>query len=424
MKKCSVCKKNIAMLFASTYENGKPEMKGLCLNCAKKMNIPGIDDLIKQTGMSEEELSAITDQMNDSMSMFDEDSEMDFLSNFKDADKEDEIQIEENEEAEAHQDEVDDKEPSKKKKKKKKYLDTFGTNLTDKASKNQIDKVIGRDKEIQRVIQILNRRAKNNPVLVGEPGVGKTAIAEGLAVRIAEKQVPSKLLNAEVYLLDMTAVVAGTQFRGQFEGRMKSIITEAQSYGNIILVIDELHNIMGAGEVHGGTMNAANILKPALARGDVQIIGATTLSEYRKHIEKDSALERRFQPVMVDEPSEEESIEILKGIKGYYEDYHQVSISDEVIEAAVKMSNRYITDRFLPDKAIDVIDEAGSRAYLVNEVLTSIEDYKTQLMQSTYLKDQASEKGDFEGAAYYRLKKFVLLKKLNCLKRVQRHLLL
>ena len=417
MKKCSVCKKNIAMLFASTYENGKPEMKGLCLNCAKKMNIPGIDDLIKQTGMSEEELSVITDQMNDSMSMFDEDSEMDFLSNFKDADKEDEIQIEENEEAEAHQDEVDDKEPSKKKKKKKKYLDTFGTNLTDKASKNQIDKVIGRDKEIQRVIQILNRRAKNNPVLVGEPGVGKTAIAEGLAVRIAEKQVPSKLLNAEVYLLDMTAVVAGTQFRGQFEGRMKSIITEAQSYGNIILVIDELHNIMGAGEVHGGTMNAANILKPALARGDVQIIGATTLSEYRKHIEKDSALERRFQPVMVDEPSEEESIEILKGIKGYYEDYHQVSISDEVIEAAVKMSNRYITDRFLPDKAIDVIDEAGSRANLVNEVLTSIEDYKTQLMQSTYLKDQASEKGDFEGAAYYKAEEIRLTQKIELLEK-------
>ena len=417
MKKCSVCKKNIAMLFASTYENGKPEMKGLCLNCAKKMNIPGIDDLIKQTGMSEEELSAITDQMNDSMSMFDEDSEMDFLSNFKDADKEDEIQIEENEEAEAHQGEVDDKEPSKKKKKKKKYLDTFGTNLTDKASKNQIDKVIGRDKEIQRVIQILNRRAKNNPVLVGEPGVGKTAIAEGLAVRIAEKQVPSKLLNAEVYLLDMTAVVAGTQFRGQFEGRMKSIITEAQSYGNIILVIDELHNIMGAGEVHGGTMNAANILKPALARGDVQIIGATTLSEYRKHIEKDSALERRFQPVMVDEPSEEESIEILKGIKGYYEDYHQVSISDEVIEAAVKMSNRYITDRFLPDKAIDVIDEAGSRANLVNEVLTSIEDYKTQLMQSTYLKDQASEKGDFEGAAYYKAEEIRLTQKIELLEK-------
>jgi len=417
MKKCSVCKKNIAMLFASTYENGKPEMKGLCLNCAKKMNIPGIDDLIKQTGMSEEELSAITDQMNDSMSMFDEDSEMDFLSNFKDADKEDEIQIEENEEAEAHQDEVDDKEPSKKKKKKKKYLDTFGTNLTDKASKNQIDKVIGRDKEIQRVIQILNRRAKNNPVLVGEPGVGKTAIAEGLAVRIAEKQVQSKLLNAEVYLLDMTAVVAGTQFRGQFEGRMKSIITEAQSYGNIILVIDELHNIMGAGEVHGGTMNAANILKPALARGDVQIIGATTLSEYRKHIEKDSALERRFQPVMVDEPSEEESIEILKGIKGYYEDYHQVSISDEVIEAAVKMSNRYITDRFLPDKAIDVIDEAGSRANLVNEVLTSIEDYKTQLMQSTYLKDQASEKGDFEGAAYYKAEEIRLTQKIELLEK-------
>ena len=289
--------------------------------------------------------------------------------------------------------------------------------LLTKLQKNQIGKVIERDKEIQRVIQILNRRAKNNPVLVGEPGVGKTAIAEGLAVRIAEKQVPSKLLNAEVYLLDMTAVVAGTQFRGQFEGRMKSIITEAQSYGNIILVIDELHNIMGAGEVHGGTMNAANILKPALARGDVQIIGATTLSEYRKHIEKDSALERRFQPVMVDEPSEEESIEILKGIKGYYEDYHQVSISDEVIEAAVKMSNRYITDRFLPDKAIDVIDEAGSRANLVNEVLTSIEDYKTQLMQSTYLKDQASEKGDFEGAAYYKAEEIRLTQKIELLEK-------
>lgn len=416
MKKCSVCKKNIAMLFASTYENGKPEMKGLCLGCAKKMNIPGIDDLIKQTGMSEEELSAITEQMNDGVDSFDEGSGTDFLSSFKAPEDQDDINLEEDDTDQSEADDnIDPKQTSKKNRKKKKFLDTFGTNLTDKASKNLIDKVIGREQEIQRVIQILNRRAKNNPVLVGEPGVGKTAIAEGLAVRIAAKQVPSKLLNAEVYLLDMTAVVAGTQFRGQFEGRMKSILTEAQSFGNIILVIDELHNIMGAGEVHGGTMNAANILKPALARGDVQIIGATTLSEYRKHIEKDAALERRFQPVIVDEPTEEESVEILKGIKSYYEDYHEVSIADDVIEAAVKMSNRYITDRFLPDKAIDVLDEAGSRANLVNEVLISIEDYKAQLKQNVFLKDEASEKGDFEGAAYYKAEELRLTKKIESL---------
>ncbi len=224
------------------------------------------------------------------------------------------------------------------------------------------NRIIGRNREIDRVIQILNRRNKNNPILIGEPGVGKTAIAEGLAVRIVSKEVPEKLLDAHVYLLDMTSIVAGTQFRGQFEGRMKAIIKEATTAGNVIMVIDEVHNIMGAGEVHGGVMNAANILKPALAKGDIQIIGATTLEEYRKHIEKDAALERRFQPVVVNEPTIVESIEILKGIRNYYEDYHRVTISDEVVEAAVKMSERYITDRFLPDKAIDIIDEAGSRA--------------------------------------------------------------
>lgn len=413
MKKCSSCNKNIAMLFASTYENGKPEMKGLCLECAKKMNIPGIDQLIEQTGMSPDEIQAVTEQMNaaqDGMDEFDDD-EMEFLSNFQDSESSDMFQ---KEKSEKHTNE-EYEEDEKPKKKKKKFLDTYGTNLTEKAKENLMDRVIGREKEIQRVIQILNRRSKNNPVLIGEPGVGKTAIAEGLAVRIAEKQVPSKLLKAEVYLLDMTAIVAGTQFRGQFEGRMKSIITEAQKFGNIILVIDEVHNIMGAGEVHGGTMNAANILKPSLARGEVQIIGATTLEDYRKHIEKDSALERRFQPVIVDEPSEEDSIEILKGIKGYYEDFHKVSISDEVIEAVVKMSKRYITDRFLPDKAIDVIDEAGSRANLLNEVLVDIEDFKMELSRINKLREKAIQINNYEDAAYYKAEEIRLEDKISAL---------
>ena len=248
--------------------------------------------------------------------------------------------------------------------------------------------MVGRNREIDRVVQILNRRTKNNPVLLGEPGVGKTAIAEGLALRIAEKQVPAKLFNAEIYLLDFTAIVAGTQFRGQFETRLKGIIEEAKSLDNIILVIDELHNIVGAGEAEGA-MNAANILKPALARGEVQVIGATTLAEYRKYIEKDSALERRFQPVLVEEPSIEESIEILKGIKDYYESYHRVLITDEVIKAAVILSERYITDRFLPDKAIDVIDEAGSRANLKNTGLVELAALKEDLKKIQEEKENA-----------------------------------
>ena len=243
------------------------------------------------------------------------------------------------------------------------------------------------------MVQILNRRTKNNPILIGEAGVGKTAIAEGLAVRIAEKQVPEKLFNAEVYLLDLTAVVAGTQFRGQFESRMKSIIEEAKESGNIILVIDEVHNIMGAGEVQGGSMNAANILKPALAKGEIQVIGVTTLEEYRKYIEKDAALERRFQPVLVEEPSIEETIEILKGIRGYYEEYHKVKISDEVIEEVVNLSERYITDRFLPDKAIDVIDEAGSRANLKNKGLVELAGLKEELEKIQNGKNEAEDTG-------------------------------
>ena len=254
------------------------------------------------------------------------------------------------------------------------------------------------------MVQILNRRTKNNPILIGEAGVGKTAIAEGLAVRIAEKQVPEKLFNAEVYLLDLTAVVAGTQFRGQFEGRMKSIIEEAKESGNIILVIDEVHNIMGAGEVQGGSMNAANILKPALAKGDIQVIGVTTLEEYRKYIEKDAALERRFQPVLVEEPSIAETIEILKGIRGYYEEYHKVKISDEIIEEVVNLSERYITDRFLPDKAIDVIDEAGSRANLKNKGLVELVGLKEQSEKVQNAKNEAEDTGNFEKAAEYRMK--------------------
>lgn len=393
MKKCSHCKKNMAVLFASTFENGKPEMKGLCLDCAKELNIPGIEDLIRQTGMSAEDIKHLSEQMNSfDIGISGEEPEDLF---FSDLDEE-----KEGEKTAPDQDPDGEQEPGKKK--KKKHLDSFGINLTDKAKAGEVDRIIGREKEIERVIQILNRRGKNNPVLIGEPGVGKTAIAEGLAVKIAKKEVPHKMLQTEIYLLDMTAIVAGTQFRGQFEGRMKAIITEAQELGNIILVIDEVHNIMGAGEVHGGTMNAANILKPALARGEVQVIGATTLAEYRKHIEKDSALERRFQPVIVDEPSEEDSIRILQGIRDYYEDFHKVSISDEVIDSAVRMSKRYIPDRYLPDKAIDVIDEAGSRANLVNKTLLDIEVLKEELKDIAKKEEEASLQGDFEKAALYK----------------------
>jgi ATP-dependent Clp protease ATP-binding subunit ClpA len=285
--------------------------------------------------------------------------------------------------------------------------------LTEQARFGELDRIIGREREIDRVIQILNRRSKNNPVLIGEPGVGKTAIAEGLAVRIAEKQVPVKLFNTEIYLLDLTAVVAGTQFRGQFEARMKAIIDEAKKAGNIVIVIDELHNIVGAGEAEGGAMNAANILKPALAKGEVQIIGATTLDEYRKHIEKDSALERRFQPVMVDEPSIEESIEIIKGIRDYYEQYHNVKISDDIIRQAVIMSERYITDRFLPDKAIDVIDEAGSRANLKNKGLVELEALKAELNRIREEKEEAAEKDDYERAAELKVQEIRIEAKIK-----------
>lgn len=426
MKLCEVCKKNIAMILTSKIENGKTETIALCIECAKKRGIPVMDKLMQQAGISSEDIENLNDQMGNMFKdmnledmnledLNDEDMNIEngdgkkligniFNGLFSSEDENNDF-IEEKVDAPSKSKEAsEDKSKKNWFKKKRKNLDTYGINLTTKANQKSVDKVIGRNKEIDRVVQILNRRSKNNPILIGEAGVGKTAIAEGLAVRIAEKQVPEKLFNAEVYLLDLTAVVAGTQFRGQFEGRMKSIIEEAKESGNIILVIDEVHNIMGAGEVQGGAMNAANILKPALAKGEIQVIGVTTLEEYRKYIEKDAALERRFQPVLVEEPSIVETIEILKGIRGYYEEYHKVKISDEVIEEVVNLSERYITDRFLPDKAIDVIDEAGSRANLKNKGLVELAGLKEVLEKIQSAKKEAEDTGNFEKAAEYRMK--------------------
>lgn len=420
--KCSVCNKNTAVVFVTKIINNKQERIGLCLPCAQKQGIAPLEQIMEQSGMTSDDYENISEQMqsifgnmdmdklaetmNDGMDEEGKNSLSNLfntafagLNNSVDSDNSDSVNEAESFEQSSTSKSNTRTKTRKAKKKKRKYLDTYGINLTEKAKVNEVDRIIGRHREIDRAIQILNRRSKNNPVLIGEPGVGKTAIAEGLAVRIVEKQVPAKLLTTEIYLLDLTAVVAGTQFRGQFESRMKALIKEATEEGNIILVIDEVHSIVGAGEAEGGSMNAANILKPALARGEVQIIGATTLEEYRKHIEKDSALERRFQPIIVDEPSVLESIEILKGIKDYYETYHKVQITDEVIEYAVTMSERYINDRFLPDKAIDVIDEAGSRANLKNKGLVELEALKDELKKIIDEKEEAAANDDYEKAA-------------------------
>ena len=406
---CTRCKKNMAVVFITKIEqDGKQVNEGYCLSCAKELKINGIDTMIEKLGITPEEFDTMNNEtlemmkgMMDGGEDFDptqmlgmmpgdfmngedfDDSEdggatkkspLSFLSNMFGGN---------NTASKPTEGQANDKNAKKdgkkdKQKNKRKFLDMYGTNLTAKARNGEIDRVIGRDIEMNRVAQILNRRTKNNPVLIGEPGVGKTAIAEGLALRIVEGDVPAKLLGYEIYLLDMAAMVAGTQFRGQFESRLKSLITEVKALGNIILVIDEVHVLTKAGDAEGA-MNAGNILKPALSRGEIQIIGATTLEEYRKHIEKDSALERRFQSVIVEEPSVEETIEILKGIKSYYEDYHKVKITNEIIRTAAVLSKRYITDRFLPDKAIDVIDEAASKANLDNTALTELAKLKTQL---------------------------------------------
>ena len=443
MKKCSECKKNVAMMRTAKIENGKTKYVDLCLECAQKMGYPVMDEIMNQINLSPEEMDNLSKQMNRLFDKASEDEDnplmhlMGFgqeeydeddvdLSEYEDELSDEDVydeDIDEEDEEDTHEGHSHGRHNDSKKSRKLKLktLSKYGSNLIEKAQNGEIDRIVGRNREIDRVVQILNRRSKNNPLLLGEPGVGKTAIAEGLAVRIVEKQVPEKLLDTEIYLLDMTAIVAGTQFRGQFEGRMKAIITEASKHGNIILVIDEVHNIMGAGEVHGGVMNAANILKPALARGEVQIIGATTLDEYRKHIEKDAALERRFQPVIVDEPSIEDSIEILMGIKDYYETFHKVEISEDVIEAAVRMSERYITDRFLPDKAIDVIDEAGSRANLKNHGLVEVKALKEELSKIEAQRAEAVEAGDFEKTAELRVEEIRLTEKIEKLESTSGH---
>lgn len=417
MIKCSVCKKNVAVIFTNKIVNGKQDLVGLCLPCAKKMGISPLTQMVDTKDMKEEDFENLNEQMNEMIGNIDlnkiisDESGNSIMNLFNNAVSGEAQDIPEAEKTfEASQ----DKKSSKPKKaKKKKYLDAYGVNLTEKAKNNKIDKVVGRQREIDRVIQILNRRTKNNPILIGEAGVGKTAIAEGLAVRISEKKVPVRFYDTEVYLLELNSVVAGTQFRGQFEARMKGIIDEVKQFGNIILIIDEIHNLIGAGNAESGSLNAANILKPSLAKGELQVIGATTIEEYRKYIEKDSALERRFQPVFVDEPSPEETVEILRGIKNYYEDYHKVIIPDNIIEDAVKLSDRYISDRFLPDKAIDVIDEAGSRANLRNKGLVELEALKEELKKIEAEIDNASENNDFEKAAEFKVEQCRIQDKID-----------
>ena len=371
-KMCSRCGKNVAVVFITKLEGGVQKNEGLCLKCARELHIKPVDDMIEKMGISDEDLDNLSGEMMNALNGVESLMDMSIdPDNDANDDSDDDGKTAtfpflnrlfgngNNTPAESNNAAAQQPPKEGGKPPKRKFLDNYCINLTDRARAGKLDNMVGREEELERVIQILNRRQKNNPCLIGEPGVGKTAVAEGLAQRIALDQVPYKLRGKEVYLLDLTALVAGTQFRGQFESRMKGLIEEIRKQGNIILVIDEVHNIVGAGDAEG-SMNAANILKPALSRGEIQVIGATTFTEYRKYIEKDSALERRFQPVTINEPSVADSIEILKGIRRYYEDYHGVKISDEMCAEAVKMSERYITDRFLPDKAIDLIDEACS----------------------------------------------------------------
>ena len=410
---CSRCGKNVAVVFITKIEAGQAKNEGLCLKCARELHIKPVDDVIEKMGISDEDLEALSGDMMNALSGAedlmavdgDEDSDEDdgktatfpFLNRlFGGPAAPNNNQNQNNSGNERPRNEQ--KEPSKGG--KHKFLDNYCIDLTQRAREGKLDAMIGREEELERVIQILNRRQKNNPCLIGEPGVGKTAIAEGLAQRIAMGSVPYKLQDKQVFLLDLTALVAGTQFRGQFESRMKGLIEEIRKQGNIILVIDEVHNIVGAGDAEG-SMNAANILKPALSRGEIQVIGATTFTEYRKHIEKDSALERRFQPVTVTEPSLDDSVEILKGIRHYYEDFHDVTITDEMCRQAVLLSERYITDRFLPDKAIDLIDEACSDVNLKNPDLARREEIEKEL--ADYDRERELLMQDAENEHYERM---------------------
>ncbi len=422
---CCKCNKNLAVVYVTKLEpDGTQKSEGYCLTCAQELNLGPVNDIMKNMGINADEMDSLHREMAAMMEEMGDGLELDGDLSLSDGDDDDNSddenmsrsmqknpfefmsrmfgQGDRGDAADSNAVKSDKKSASKKDKKdkKRKNLDTYGVNLTEKARSGQIDAVIGREREMDRTAQILNRRTKNNPCLIGEPGVGKTAIAEGLALKIVNGEVPAKLLNYEIYLLDMTAVVAGTQFRGQFESRLRNIIQEVKAAGNIILVIDEVHTISSAGDAEGG-MSAGNILKPALSRGEIQVIGATTLEEYRKHIEKDAALERRFQTVMVEEPSVDETIEILKGIRSSYEDYHKVKISDDLIRTAAVLSERYISDRFLPDKAIDVIDEAASRANLENKKLIEIEELKAELGEIKLEEDanNSSDAVDYEKAA-------------------------
>ena len=421
-KMCTKCKKNIAVVFITKIENGVTMNEGYCLRCARSLGIPQIDAAVKQMGISEEDLDALSDEM---VSMFGQKEETDA----DDVDSQTATfpllnQLFGGNHLPAKQPKKPEEQPpedgQKKKGKKHKFLDSYCMDLTGRAKAGKLDKVIGRDVETERVIQILNRRQKNNPCLIGEPGVGKTAIAEGLAQRIAAGDVPYKLRDKEVFLLDLTALVAGTQFRGQFESRMKSLIGEIKECGNIILVIDEVHNLVGAGDAEG-SMNAANILKPALSRGEIQVIGATTFNEYRKHIEKDAALERRFQPVSVAEPSIEEACQIMQGIAKAYAQFHGVEISPEIARQCVVLSERYITDRFLPDKAIDLLDEACSDVNLrckeisqLAELKKERDDYELELR----MLNEDTESQNYERLAMIRSKLLQLAAKIEQLEQI------
>lgn len=441
---CSVCKKNTAVIFVNKQEkDGKSELEGLCYDCAKKRGINPIDTMARQANLSDKDIQDLTNKLDDmfknlSVNINDiDEEEISNMINDENADIDAQGQgvplgsifsgifgIRPNNEAAEESSNYSSNGTQKvkektKQNKKRKALDTYGTNLTVKAKNNQIDRVIGRDKEIERMVQILNRRSKNNPCLIGEPGVGKTAIAQGLALRIASGNVPAKLLKKEVYLLDMTSVIAGTQFRGQFEARMKAIIDECKNDGNIILVIDEIHNIIGAGDAEH-SMNAANILKPSLANGEIQMIGTTTLKEYRKYIEKDTALERRFQPIIVEEPSVDDTISILQGIKQYYEEYHHVKISNDIISKIVNMSEKYIHDRFLPDKAIDILDEACSKINLNDKDLYDLEVLNNQLKEVQAKKEEAAQADsteDYQKAAELKTQECSLLDQIDALKK-------
>ena len=436
---CSMCKKNTAVIFINKQgADGKAEVEGLCYECAKKKGINPIDTMAKQANLSDKDIQDLSNKLDtmfknlsDNMADIDEDELSEMINGESEIDGAQGVPlgsifsglfgIKQNGDESSNYSSGGTQKVKEKTKpnKKRKALDTYGTNLTVKAKNNQIDRVIGRDKEIERMIQILNRRSKNNPCLIGEPGVGKTAIAQGLALRIASGSVPAKLLNKEVYLLDMTAVIAGTQFRGQFEARMKAIIDECRNDGNIILVIDEIHNIIGAGDAEH-SMNAANILKPSLANGELQMIGTTTLKEYRKYIEKDTALERRFQPIIVEEPSVEDAISILQGIKQYYEDYHHVRISNDIIRQIVNMSEKYIHDRFLPDKAIDILDEACSKINLNDKDLYDLEVLNNQLKEVQAKKEEAAQADsteDYQKAAELKTQECALLEQIDNLKK-------